>query len=241
MNRIQLLVASILLSVLAACGGGGGGGGAATPAAAQVSPPPLAPIIIATFGDSTDAGVVPVIPTVYSPPATTAQAELRAATGRDITVLSYGAAGAAAWDLLSGTDGSGTPFGARVRASGARIATISFGINDRMAPIENYRANLLQLVQQGQAAGVVMVLQTPQPTIHGTVAADLYPREEGEFIQATIDIARQTGATLCDQYAAIKADGRANFANEPDGVHGTPDLYAFKGRVLAGCLLPLLR
>lgn len=235
---MRFVATAALALTLAACGGGGGGSTSVPVQAVQVTP-----VAVAMYGDSTQEGRPPnwgAPP--YTPPADAAQAELRRLTGRqDIAVTSYGIGLTDSKQLLDGTDGSGLDWSHRIAASGARFVTINHGINDNARPVDEYRFVLGELVRQAQAQGKVPVLETPSPIVDGGVIAAYFsiPAHDAK-VQTMRDVARDTGAVLCDEYASIKADHRDTLADLPDGVHGTPDFYAYKGRLLAACLAPLL-
>lgn len=177
-------------------------------------------------GNSIQAGYVPGAAAAHPPAQDVAQI-----SGAAVIIEAFG--GVTAQQILDGTDGSGYPFAQREAAYRPRVVFIQAATNGTQ-PGDAYAAVLRLLVQQARQVGAAVVLETPPPIVPGGSAAvfqDLptfYQR-----VQATRNVAAETGAALCDHYANISP--WASLGVLPDGVHPTEDVYAYMGRVDASC------
>lgn len=215
-----------MVLVLSACGGGGGSGDSAAP----IQSAALNPAIVA-FGDSTQAGFTP--PSTYTPPSAEASRIL------GVVIKNEAVSGTTSLQLLDGTDGSSTPWADRIK--GARIVLINHGINDNSRPVADYKATLTALVTAAKSFGKTVVLQTPNPIVPGGAISGAFNIQEHEAkVAAMREVAAETGAVLCDDFAAIRSSGYESLANTPDGVHPSPTLYTYKGQLMADCLRSLL-
>jgi lysophospholipase L1-like esterase len=250
--KLKTLTLAVLASIiLIACGGGGGSG--AAPAQAETSqanaPQGVTSVAatksvsVAAFGDSTQVGLSGNGGPGYTP-AVAAMLWLQTVLNRgDVEVVSYGRGGTNSAQLLAGTDGSGLPWAKRLASvPNASIVTINHAINDNSRALSAYEATLLELVRVAQASGRTVVLETPNPMVAGGPLSSRFdiPKFEQQ-VQIMRDVAAATGATLCDEYAAMKQAHMDTLTQIPDGVHPNEDTYIFKGRTLGACLLPLVK
>lgn len=214
----KLLLA--LAVVLSACGGGGGGSQAPSVTAAVVSPV----VVVAMYGDSTQAGVAPDSASLH-PPAATIQALL---TG--VQVTSYGIAGT----KLESVD-VGTTWAQKIRDSGAQVVVENHAINDswlgRETPTANYKAKLISMAEEVKAQGKTFVLETPNPVLSGANIEDK--------VQAMREVAASTGTVLCDVYQDLKDKGLDTLAAIPDGTHPSTTTYQVIAAKVASCLSTL--
>lgn len=207
---------SLAAALLAGCGGGGGSDEAPRP------------VSIAVYGDSTQIAPVPPSWLVsVNRPSDVAQSIL------GVPVKNEGVGGTDSGQLLHG-DGVHPPWQQEMNSSTATIVTINHGINDHRDTLAEYRANLVELVIIAQRAGKRVVLETPNPVVVDD-APNLALRAD-----AMRSVAADTGALLCDEYAAVEAAGLVNWQNLIDGVHPNDAMYLLKGQTLAGCLRRLL-
>jgi hypothetical protein len=237
-----------LAIILTACGGGGSGGSeaAASPATSVVT----APVIVDLRGDSTQAGLVDDGTVGNHPPSAIAEQILRQQTGRNITLVNNGVGSQRLERLLDGrlwVDGHREqgPVWSEVLASDpASVIVVNHEINNairnQLTPVSVFQGYLVQVVQQAQAAGKTVVIETPVPIVStGTVGALFDQDLQAQHVQMMRDVARSTGAGLCDIYAAFQQANRVNLQNMPDGVHPSAVVYeGFIGPQLATCLLP---
>jgi lysophospholipase L1-like esterase len=118
----------------------------------------------------------------------------------------------------------------------------------RRVAIERYRDNLRQIVRGAQSIGARAVLVTA-PTDHEIGAEPDYLRARhlreltglvplhASYVQATRDVARDEGATLCDAAAEMEKLGRARRPFfRADGIHFMPPGDRFMGDLVSGCI-----
>lgn len=90
------------------------------------------------------------------------------------------------------------------------VVTISFGLNDVVrTPREQFRQNLLSLVERCRAAGARVVLCTPNMVLN-TGARPL--AKVSEYCDTIRAVGQETAAPVCDQFAA----GEAFAKRDPD-------------------------
>lgn len=141
---------------------------------------PPRPVTIQLFGDSTQFLAAPYWQQRYA------------------LVDDQAVPGTASGQLLMGTDGQHSA--AWPAPASADIAVIKFGANDCLSwfntPVDLFKQNLRALI-----AGIrgVAVLETPDPTL------DVNRPNEGDYIQAVRDVAKETGTALIDTDACWRA------------------------------------
>lgn len=176
----------------------------------------------------TACGSGSALPSVYlygdSTQARSDTAALQALTGR--AVVNRGVDGISSFHMLGTFADSlaGIPKGS--------IVVVNWGINDAVGEIstDKFIANIQSYERMTREAGLVFVLETPNPIIRDSAA----PGQLRQFVEAE----RALGFALADQYAAIVTDyPNWQAAMEmPWGVHPLAELYAFKAQVLANAI-----
>jgi lysophospholipase L1-like esterase len=128
--------------------------------------------------------------------------------GKGIVCINRGDDGGGVLQILNGDNGghgyggiSQGPFATMIANDHANIAVVFIGVNDvwwRGTPADTFRQGLTDIVSQGDAAGVTMILATlavngekPDGTNPGDPTYD-------QFAQITRDVAASTGSTLVD-------------------------------------------
>lgn len=228
----------LALVLLTACGGGDPPQGPSEqPQNLHTTAPAM---VVAAYGDSTQQGSVFVssaVGYVASPnaPPSEAQMHLRAWSGKPVIVVNEGRGGTNSLQLLNGTDVSGglpshLPWYQEMARSPAHVVSINHSINDRARPLADFKATMKTLTLIAQNYGKVVVLETANPIVHGTTFSDTFNlADHAARAQAVREVADETGAILCDQYAYIMDNGYATLAYLPDGIHPSNALYAIKG------------
>ena len=164
-------------------------------------------------------------------------------SGKNILCINHGDNGGGVLQVLNGDPGTSNGYGGvtplsfatTIAADHPGIAVVFIGINDvwwRGTSASTFQQSLQQIVQQGQAANVKMVLATL--TVHyeepdGTNADD--PAID-QFAQITRDVAAATGATLVDlRTAYIDYEQNNNWELQLDGslTYQTTDILTYDG------------
>src|SRR6185369_4285201 len=212
MNKLLILGASALLSLLTACGGGGSGP-QQEPAAVK-----CAGVSIALYGDSTNDGVDGATHQRAQPdPQHALQAELDAALGPNrVGVSNRAISGSASADL-------------RAISAEFDVAVVNFGINDAKlgVPLATYRANLRRLYRPG------VVYKTPNP-IWGE-AYDVQP-----YAAAMRDVATELGAPVIETNGFVLGIDHWQ-AMVPDHLHPTAELYQLIAKETLQVVAPLVQ
>ncbi|QIM51634.1 SGNH/GDSL hydrolase family protein [Hydrogenophaga crocea] len=197
--------------LLAACGGGG--------STIPTQPEPTGGYLVSAYGDSTQE----------------AQGQPHAASRPGAMVYNRGVSGTNEQQLLAGTDGRNYAWAEMVKRESARIVVINHGINSRGYPLSEYRQNLKTLVEVAQAAGLVVMLEEPNPageTRTPLMDALKFDVEAFEKRRAAMrEVASHTGVYFCAQPRVPLADG----------IHPTPEGYAIKANRLAACIADMLK
>lgn len=199
--------------LLTACGGGG--------SPVETAPPGSLPSLEATvsaYGDSTQE----------------AQGQPHAASRPGLSVSNEGVGGTNTTMLLNGTDGRHAPWPQEMARIKSLAVVINHGINDQGLTLDQYKANLRELVTVAQAAGKIVMLEVPNPA--GEVQTPLMqqinfdvPAFEARR-QGMRDVAVHMGVYLCEQPRVPLADG----------IHPTAEGYRLKADRLAFCIGELL-
>lgn len=114
----------------------------------------------------------------------------------DLTMINAGISGHTTRDALARID-------ADVLAHKPSVVTVMFGLNDLVrVPIEEYRANLLTIIEKVRAVGAEVVLCTP----NSVTTTSSRPEEKLEqFCEVVRTIAHEQQVALCDTYEAYQA------------------------------------
>lgn len=198
----------------------------------------------AFFGDSTFWGATVgdlATQNPNNPPASFAQA-INLLYGVSISATNFGISGSTLRGMISGTDGSGSTFeakisGGNVQASAAAIIYCNHGINDSQLdlPIDQYRQDLLTFVDLCWKYGKtpVVVTATPNPILL------IIDEAKAKRLRAYVDVARQVAAQmdvdLVDQFYYFSKTATQVKINEmfPDGPHLSSAAYRQAGYNLA--------
>ncbi len=164
-------------------------------------------------------------------------------TGKQITTVNRGDDGGGVLQILNGDPGTthgfgGTtqqPFATTLGIDHPDIAVVFIGVNDvwwRATPADTFRQSLTDIVTQGDAAGVTMVLATL--AVNGEKPDGSNPNDliYDQFAQITRDVAHTMGTSLVDLRTAYvdyeinnNVIGRGGYATQGlltyDGIHPT--------------------
>lgn len=241
LKSLHSFASIIVVAALAACGGGSDGNGgtnAGNGGGNGTGNPPQnttllnsTPQVIEYHGDSTIWGYMTETSGDQVAEASRAPTAFAAALPGHHQVENLGRNSTTACDLLRGessyrTDPPQPGWREHMSNSDATVVIINHGINDvNQGTVGAYRQCLNEVVDIAQAAGKVVILETPNPV------ADV--RIE-EFVEAMRDVANSQGVDLIDQYANLIDEFTANPGEIcPDGVHPTEAVYIEKGRYAA--------
>lgn len=181
-----------LCTILAACGGGG-------------EEEECKPVTVQVFGDSIG---------VRYAAALQAEADAQRGPGA-VLVEDRAVSGTNSNKLINGTDGKNKPWPA---GAGADLILVNHGTNDRTLNNPNYLANL----QQFAAAGAVIIVPLPRPSIGAGADA---------FRDAALTI---PGAVDANSYTQAINGWQLLF---PDDIHQVPELSR---RIAKDLLMPLV-
>lgn len=200
---------------------------------------------IQCFGDSTMWGSTSLNSTVQNtvnPPAILQRTlDLLYGTGR-VVVQNMAKPGTALFSMLAGTDGSGKTFEQRVIEGGADVIYCNHAQNDCnsfLRTVEQYRADLVTMVNIVRKYNKVPVLVTPNLTVVLDGITEAACRRLPAFVDAMRMVAEQMGVDLVDNYYyTVKASRYSRWYDiVPDGVHPGTDIYYMCGSNLA---IPLI-
>lgn len=195
---------AIFLPLILAACGGGGGGGAPAPADVVYH--------VAAYGDSTQE----------------AQGNPHAASTERYRISNHGISGTNTTDLLA------ADWSREMAAQPAPVVVVNHGMNDRGIPIEQYGANLAEIVTVARAARKAIILEEPNAageTETPLMAAVSFDVAAHEARRAEIRrVAQALGVYFCAQPRVPLSDG----------IHPTAEGYATKARRLRECLTDLL-
>jgi len=214
MKPARYLTALLFAVVLSACGGGG----SSAPAPEAQPPGTPEPYVISAYGDSTQE----------------AQGQPHAASRPGAKVYNRGVSGSNTTMMLAGTDGRNYPWPEQMARETARVVAMNPGINDGALTVEQYKANLRELVTVAQKAGKIVILEEPNP-----VSETMTPLMQ----QINFDI-----AAFEERRSAMKhlaAHMGVYFCAQPrvpleDGIHPTVDGYAVKRDTLRKCIADMV-
>lgn len=214
MKLARYLTALLFAVILSACGGGG----SSAPAPEAQPPGTPEPYVIAAYGDSTQA----------------AQGHPHAASRPGAKIYNRGVGGNNTSKMLAGTDGVNGPWAEQIPRETVRIIVLNPGINDYGLTVEQYKANLNELVTIAQKAGKIVILEEPNP-----VSETMTPLMQqlnfdiqafNERRAAMKHVANHRGVYFCAQPRAPLVDG----------IHPTVDGYAVKAGRLQKCIKDVL-
>jgi lysophospholipase L1-like esterase len=225
-----------LIVGMAACGGGGGGDSAQTVPVTQ--PAVTKHVIVRQYGDSTTSGLTYQNGAYVVAKQTSADrlyVDLQAQFGGAVTVDDQGVPSTCAENLLNG-DGVHAPFAQEIQTTSAQIITFNFGMNDGWwchRTVDQYAADMGQLIDIARAAGKTVVLEEPNPTTSpDNLNLDAY-------VAALRSVAADKAVPLVAQYDYIKTVSNWQSLLS-DGTHPTIVLYAIKGDREAQVIAPIV-
>jgi lysophospholipase L1-like esterase len=117
----------------------------------------------------------------------------------------------------------------------------------RRVSLDRYRDNLRTMAEAATREGARVVLITaPTDHVAGAEPEYLHARHlhqlsqliplHASYVQATRDVARATGASLCDAAAAMATLANRRLYFRPDGIHFNEWGDTFMGDFVAGCI-----
>lgn len=235
-------LASLAAAFVVACSGCGGGGDEPTPRDISNAPAQRS-IVIDAQGDSTIWGFQTADnfkkhwQTPNNPPALLEKA-LQERFGNSITVQNHGHPGAMIGDRMNGVNGYTQTYTQEIATNKADIVIVNFALNDAhksaLEPVEQYKAFLIDFVQQSQAAGRIVVLEEPNP-IDFPINVSTIPR----YVDAMNEVAKEMGIAIVHQYDHISA--MPNWKSLLiDGIHPTDELYRIKAQRQAEVIGPIV-
>ncbi len=114
----------------------------------------------------------------------------------DVTTINAGISGHTTRDALKRIDKD-------VLAKKPSLVTVMFGLNDMTrVPLDEYRANLLTIIEKCHAVGAEVVLCTP----NSVITTSGRPTEKLEqYCDVVREVAREANVAMCDTYAAYQA------------------------------------
>lgn len=202
---------------------------------------------IVAFGDSTTAPRSGVVP--YASQLDWAFAD----QGRNVRVINAGVRG-------DTTAKASERFESDVLAHDPDIVIIQFGINDAAVdvwrnaseprvPIDEYEANIEQFVTMLQQQGTRVILMTPTPLRWTSTLRELYGKPpydpedpDGfnvilrDYVERVREVARRTGATLVDSFAAFEQYGAVEGQSVDDllldGMHPNSEGHSLEAELL---------
>lgn len=222
------LVASFLGMFVMACSGCGGGGANAGGAQAASSEPASQPVssksvLITQWGDSTTDGYYKDASGNYAivqnPPWKLLEVSLQQKFGPRVTVQFSAQRGSTLSDMINGTGNFTEPLAVAIKSDAAQIDTIRFGLNDEgQYDVAAYKGYLVEAVQIMLAAGKLVVIEEPTPTL-------TYKYHNGsQYAQAADEVAAQFGLPLVKSYSLTLAV--PNWTSMmSDNLHPTQALY----------------
>lgn len=218
------LPALLLTLLLTACGGGGSDT-TEPPASAQSINAACTVVKIATFGDSTMEG---------EPHRAAMQGAVDQILGAGRTAIENRAAsGTAAFQLRAGADGRNLPWAQQLAATRPDVVLINHAINDmtQKRSLDEYRADLVALVTQAQAAGATVVLQTPIPqSLMAPFGQPWRVDAIKEYARVMREVAVARGASVAEVSDFVES--LPNYGQRVyDGIHPDADLIV---RVYSG-------
>lgn len=203
--------------------------------------------IISCYGDSTMWGATVGDlgnQSASNPPKMLSEA-LNLLYGVAITVNNRAISGTTLRQMMTGTDGSGTPFSQKIGLGGVdqdtAVIYCNHGINDSQlnGDILQYRKDLVEFVRICRIAEKVPVLVTPNPNPALLIIDELKSKRLYNYVKTMRDVAEKMGVDIVDQFYFFEASTNLFRIEEivPDGAHLSPDAYRQAGYNLA---IPLI-
>jgi lysophospholipase L1-like esterase len=109
---------------------------------------------------------------------------------------------------------------------------------DVRVPLDEYTANVREILSRVQASGKKVVWATTTPVHEDNHKSKGFDRLEGDVLrynEAATRVARELGVPINDLYRVVQDAGEAS-GLLPDGVHFTPDGSARLGKAVAASL-----
>ncbi len=234
-------MAMTIVVTLAGCGGGGG----STSQSPTTPGPYTTKVGIGIAGDSTVYGYTVTNGAGQQANPTAPQElqnELQARFGTGVTVDNWGIPGADSEVYIDPSKERVGPVHPTVdwltmmATTTDQIIVIQFGINDAAFGIispDQFKANLITMVQEAMADGKIVILETANPI--AVPAGQNLPT----YVEVTRTVAQELNLPLIDQYAAWTA--MPNWQSYlSDGVHPTETGYIMKGLLEYSIIEPII-
>lgn len=202
--------------------------------------------VFACYGDSTMWGATVGnlgVKNSVNPPAMLANA-LNLLYGGTYTVNNRAISGTTLYDMLRGTDGSGSTFASKISTggidAGASVIICNHGINDSQLnkDINQYRDDLITFISLCRTNGKVPVLATPNPNIDvpsSGIISEVKAKRLQMYVKMMRTVASIFGVDLVDQYEFISATSKMIPMSTliGDGAHPSTETYRQCGVNLA--------
>lgn len=199
--------------------------------------------VFACYGDSTMWGATVGNLTTQSPnnPPAMLAAALNLLYGGIYTVNNRGISGTTLYDMLRGTDGSGSTFEAKIITGGvdaaANVIICNHGINDSQLNkhIDQYSDDLITFIKLCRTNGKIPVLATPNPNPQIAIISETKSKRLFNYVKMMRAVAKAFSVDLVDQYEFLCATACMVPMTTliPDGAHPSNDVYKQNGFNLA--------
>jgi hypothetical protein len=155
------------------------------------------------------------------------------ALGGNYNITNLGVNSTTVGDLLNGLNNTGNNW-ANTLASDAGIVVLNYGLNEafRGEDPETFRANLINAVTQAKASGKQVILQTPNVVGSSNAWGDVV----GSYANIIRDVAKATGSSLDDKFAATSVMGNIFDTTTVDDLHPSESTYNALGVNLANTI-----
>lgn len=204
--------------------------------------------VIPCYGDSTMWGATVgnlAIQSPNNPPAILREA-VNLLYGISVSCPNRAISGSTLRGMISGTDGSGSAFGDKIKAGGvdfsANAIICNHGINDSQNNLDivQYKKDLEEFVRLCRINGKVPVLATPNPNpaslgLPSPIITEEKSKRLRNYVNVMRSVAMQTGCDLVDQFKFFE-ESTTQFRIEeivPDGAHLSDAAYRQAGFNLA--------
>ncbi|MFM0155704.1 SGNH/GDSL hydrolase family protein [Paraburkholderia sediminicola] len=247
-------------AALTACGGGGSGDSgaeqsAATPASAPVATPTkrttALPLIVLLRGDSTNYGSHPGENTGSVPnqtpnnPAALMQTDFDILFGPGVVkVVNAAEPGSTIEDDLYGTGPyTAGPLQAVLPGTGASVVVTNAELNDASYGVDPslYQTYLETWVRTVQTAGMVPVIEEPNPTCIAPIGSNGARTIDAAYIDVQHTVSLQFNTTVLPVYNAFVAQSNWQSLLQADCEHPTDAGYEFKEGQYMTNLYPIVK
>lgn len=198
--------------------------------------------VIDCYGDSTMWGATAGdlgTQNIYNPPAVL-KTTITNLYGVSLTVNNFGISGTTIEQMLTGTDGSGSTFAAKMSSTAATLIYCNHCINDSQLDndIHQYRLNVIEFVRLCRLNNKVPVLVTPNinPAVpSAAIITEVKSKRLRNYVKVMREVAHDLDVDLVDNFYYYEQTARmvSPVALVPDGAHPATEGYKMSGRNMA--------